>query len=147
MNPSDTAPALIALDAEMTIASAGGQRTVSAEDFFIGPAVDITRMDPSQERLGTMTNRRSWSPFFVVGTILVHSMPPAQRNIDGERVTQPLSLRAVDVSELPLDLPALDDYKPHGRPEPPLAKAPLSTCRANFSAASTSCVKMAALSP
>lgn len=30
---------------------------------------------------------------------------------------------AVDSQELPVDLPYLEDYKPHGRPEPPLAKA------------------------
>ncbi|MBL8888890.1 MAG: leucine--tRNA ligase [Planctomycetaceae bacterium] len=30
----------------------------------------------------------------------------------------------LDPSELPLDLPPLEDYKPHGRPEPPLGKAP-----------------------
>ncbi len=33
-------------------------------------------------------------------------------------------IRAVEPSELPVDLPHLEDYKPHGRPEPPLAKAP-----------------------
>lgn len=44
VNPSDTAPALIALDAEMVIRSRKGQRTVAAEDFFIGPGSDITRM-------------------------------------------------------------------------------------------------------
>lgn len=33
-------------------------------------------------------------------------------------------IRAVDPKDLPVDLPHLDDYKPHGRPEPPLAKAP-----------------------
>lgn len=33
-------------------------------------------------------------------------------------------LRAVDVEDLPVDLPKLDDFKPHGRPEPPLEKAP-----------------------
>jgi leucyl-tRNA synthetase len=33
-------------------------------------------------------------------------------------------LRAVPVDHLPVDLPALEDYKPHGRPEPPLEKAP-----------------------
>ncbi len=33
-------------------------------------------------------------------------------------------LRAVDAADLPVDLPHLDDYKPHGRPEPPLGKAP-----------------------
>ncbi|MBX3421559.1 MAG: leucine--tRNA ligase [Pirellulaceae bacterium] len=36
------------------------------------------------------------------------------------------SIRALDASELPLDLPPLDDYKPHGKPEPPLGKAPAS---------------------
>lgn len=33
-------------------------------------------------------------------------------------------LRAVAAEDLPIDLPHLDDYRPHGRPEPPLAKAP-----------------------
>ncbi len=31
---------------------------------------------------------------------------------------------AVPESELPVDLPHLEDFKPHGRPEPPLDKAP-----------------------
>jgi xanthine dehydrogenase YagS FAD-binding subunit len=44
VNPSDTAPALVALDAQMVIQSAGGERIVNAEDYFIGPDVDITRM-------------------------------------------------------------------------------------------------------
>ena len=33
-------------------------------------------------------------------------------------------LRAVDEADLPVDLPHIDDYKPHGKPEPPLGKAP-----------------------
>ncbi len=33
-------------------------------------------------------------------------------------------VRAVDPADLPVDLPHLDDFKPHGRPEPPLDKAP-----------------------
>jgi leucyl-tRNA synthetase len=33
-------------------------------------------------------------------------------------------VRAVDAKDLPVDLPHLDDFKPHGRPEPPLDKAP-----------------------
>ena len=44
VNPSDTAPALVALDALMVIRNAKGERTVNAEDFFVGPGVDITRM-------------------------------------------------------------------------------------------------------
>jgi leucyl-tRNA synthetase len=33
-------------------------------------------------------------------------------------------VRAVDEKDLPVDLPHLEDFKPHGRPEPPLDKAP-----------------------
>jgi xanthine dehydrogenase YagS FAD-binding subunit len=44
VNASDTAPALVALDAQMTIRNAGGERLVDADEFFIGPGVDITRM-------------------------------------------------------------------------------------------------------
>jgi xanthine dehydrogenase YagS FAD-binding subunit len=44
VNPSDTAPALVALDAQMVIQGRNGERIVNAEDYFVGPAVDITRM-------------------------------------------------------------------------------------------------------
>jgi len=44
VNPSDTAPALIALDAQMVIRSSGRDRVVDAQNYFIGPSVDITRM-------------------------------------------------------------------------------------------------------
>ena len=44
VNPSDTAPALVALDAQMVIQGANGERVVNAEDYFIGPGTDITRM-------------------------------------------------------------------------------------------------------
>ena len=32
-------------------------------------------------------------------------------------------VRAVDEADLPVDLPHIEDYKPHGKPEPPLGKA------------------------
>src|ERR1017187_2401913 len=44
VNPSDTAPALIALDAKMVIRTRHGEREFNAEDYFIGPETDITRM-------------------------------------------------------------------------------------------------------
>jgi xanthine dehydrogenase YagS FAD-binding subunit len=44
VTPSDTAPALIALDAQMVIRSLRGERIVDAADYFLGPDVDITRM-------------------------------------------------------------------------------------------------------
>lgn len=44
VSPSDTAPALVALDAEMVIRNARGERTVDAVDFFMPPSIDIRRM-------------------------------------------------------------------------------------------------------
>jgi xanthine dehydrogenase YagS FAD-binding subunit len=44
VSPSDTAPALVALDATMVVSSVGGQRLIAAQDFFVGPARDITHM-------------------------------------------------------------------------------------------------------
>ena len=44
VSPSDTAPALIALDAKFVIRNSKGERVVNAEDYFIGPKVDIKRM-------------------------------------------------------------------------------------------------------
>lgn len=44
VSPSDTAPALVALDAHMVIVGRDGEREVRAEEFFIGPNIDIERM-------------------------------------------------------------------------------------------------------
>jgi xanthine dehydrogenase YagS FAD-binding subunit len=45
VNPSDSAPALIALDAKFVMQTPKGERVVDAEDYFIGPEIDITRMN------------------------------------------------------------------------------------------------------
>jgi xanthine dehydrogenase YagS FAD-binding subunit len=44
VSPSDTAPALVALDASMVIRRLGSERVVAARDYFVGPSHDITRM-------------------------------------------------------------------------------------------------------
>ena len=44
VSPSDTAPALVALDAQMVVRSVRGERVVNAADYFVGPGIDITRM-------------------------------------------------------------------------------------------------------
>lgn len=44
VTPSDTAIALTALDAKMVIQSLDGERVVTVEDFFVGPATHITSM-------------------------------------------------------------------------------------------------------
>jgi len=48
VNPSDTAPALVALDAQMVIRGPRGERIVNAENYWIGPGIDITRMNVLQ---------------------------------------------------------------------------------------------------
>ena len=45
VNPSDSAPALIALDAKFIMRTPKGERILDAEDYFIGPDIDITRFN------------------------------------------------------------------------------------------------------
>jgi xanthine dehydrogenase YagS FAD-binding subunit len=43
VHPSDTATALLALNATAKIAGTGGERTVAFDDYFTGPRVDVLR--------------------------------------------------------------------------------------------------------
>jgi xanthine dehydrogenase YagS FAD-binding subunit len=45
VNPSDTAPACIALDAKLVVMTPKNQQVIPAEDYFVGPDLDITRMN------------------------------------------------------------------------------------------------------
>ena len=45
VHPSDSAPALIALDAKFVIQTPKGERIVDAEDYFLGPEIDITHLN------------------------------------------------------------------------------------------------------
>src|SRR6204780_1457330 len=44
-NPSDSAPACIALDAKFVVLTPKGEQVLDAENYFIGPDLDITRMN------------------------------------------------------------------------------------------------------
>jgi xanthine dehydrogenase YagS FAD-binding subunit len=63
VSPSDTAPALVALDAKMVIKSSKGERVASAEEFFIGPKTDITRLTSlkPEEILTAVRIPNSWA--------------------------------------------------------------------------------------
>jgi xanthine dehydrogenase YagS FAD-binding subunit len=63
VNPSDTAPALIALDAKFIIRGSKGERVVDAEDYFIGPDIDITRLHILRpgDLLTTIRIPRTWA--------------------------------------------------------------------------------------
>jgi len=45
VHPSDSSPALIALDAKFVIQTPKGERVVDAEDYFLGPEIDITHLN------------------------------------------------------------------------------------------------------
>jgi len=45
VNPSDSAPALIALDAKFAMKTPKGEQLVDAEDYFLGPETEITRLN------------------------------------------------------------------------------------------------------
>ena len=44
VTPSDTAPALVALDAKFVVRSSKGERVLTAEEFFVSPKIDILHM-------------------------------------------------------------------------------------------------------
>ncbi|HZP04878.1 MAG TPA: xanthine dehydrogenase family protein subunit M [Terracidiphilus sp.] len=45
VHPSDSAPAFVVLDAKFVIQTPKGERVVDAEDYFVGPDTDITRLN------------------------------------------------------------------------------------------------------
>ena len=45
VHPSDSVPALIALDARFAIKNSKGDQVIDAEDYFIGPEYDITKIN------------------------------------------------------------------------------------------------------
>jgi len=97
VHPSDTAPALLALDARVSIAGPRGTRTVPMDEFFVLPSTDITRetvIEPGEivteiqlpappaglrSSYRKVRARRSWD-FALAGVALA-------LQIDGDRVT------------------------------------------------------------
>jgi xanthine dehydrogenase YagS FAD-binding subunit len=63
VSPSDTAPALVALDAKFVIKGPKGERVIGTDEFFIGPKIDITRMTSlaHDEILTTIRISNAWA--------------------------------------------------------------------------------------
>ena len=63
VHPSDSVPALIALDAKFVIQTPKGEKVVDAEDYFVGPDIDITRLNIIQhgELLTTIRIPKTWA--------------------------------------------------------------------------------------
>lgn len=68
VHPSDTAVALTALGASVTIASTDGERAISIEDYFVGPDVDLMRENVLQ-------------PGELLTAVIVPSPPEGQRSV------------------------------------------------------------------
>jgi xanthine dehydrogenase YagS FAD-binding subunit len=121
VNPSDSAPALIALDAKFVIRTRKGERVVDAEDYFIGPDIDITRLHilqpgdlltairiPSawagaQFYFEKIRDRNVWDfPLMNVASAMVTSGDSSAQTIDRIRISvnaaaaRPLHLKAVE---------------------------------------------------
>ncbi|MGO8986906.1 MAG: FAD binding domain-containing protein [Terriglobales bacterium] len=121
VNPSDSAPALIALDAKFVIRTRKGERVVDAEDYFIGPDIDITRLHilqpgdlltairiPStwagaQFYFEKIRDRNVWDfPLMNVASAMVTSGDSSAQAIDRIRISvnaaaaRPLRLKAVE---------------------------------------------------
>jgi xanthine dehydrogenase YagS FAD-binding subunit len=121
VNPSDTAPALIALDAKFVIRTRKGERIVDAEDYFIGPDIDITRLHilqpgdlltairipstwaGSQFYFEKIRDRNVWDfPLMNVASAMVTSGDSSASTIDRIRISvnaaaaRPLRLKAVE---------------------------------------------------
>jgi len=121
VNPSDSAPALIALDAKFVIRTRKGERVVDAEDYFIGPDIDITRLHilqpgdlliairiPStwagaQFYFEKIRDRNVWDfPLMNVASAMVTSGANSAQTIDRIRISvnaaaaRPLRLKSVE---------------------------------------------------
>src|SRR5271155_1519811 len=121
VNPSDSAPALIALDAKFVIRTRKGERVVDAEDYFVGPDIDITRLHilqsgdlltairiPStwagaQFYFEKIRDRNVWDfPLMNVASAIVTSGENSGKRIDRIRIAvngaaaRPLRLKAVE---------------------------------------------------
>jgi xanthine dehydrogenase YagS FAD-binding subunit len=121
VNPSDSAPALIALDAKFVIRTLKGERVVDAEDYFIGPDIDITHLHilqpgdlltairiPStwagrQFYFEKIRDRNVWDfPLMNVASAMVTSGDSSAQTIDRIRISvnaaaaRPLRLKTVE---------------------------------------------------
>jgi xanthine dehydrogenase YagS FAD-binding subunit len=121
VNPSDSVPALIALDAKFVIRTRKGERVVDAQDYFIGPDIDITRMHilqpgdlltairipaawvGAQFYFEKIRDRNVWDfPLMNIASAMVTSGNPSSQTIDRIRISvnaaaaRPLRLKEVE---------------------------------------------------
>jgi xanthine dehydrogenase YagS FAD-binding subunit len=63
VHPSDSVPALVVLDAKFVIQTPKGEKVIDAEDYFVGPEIDITKLNIIQpgELLTSIRIPNTWA--------------------------------------------------------------------------------------
>jgi xanthine dehydrogenase YagS FAD-binding subunit len=114
VHPSDTAPALVALDASFRIAGPAGDRTVAARDFFVRPGDDAARENvlDTDEILAeiilpaTPPNRRSTYEKVLDREAWTHALASAAVVLDMENgICRRARIVLGGVAPIPLDRP------------------------------------------
>jgi xanthine dehydrogenase YagS FAD-binding subunit len=119
VSPSDTAPALVALDAKFVIRRQGAERVLNAEDYFVGPGRDITHMNALEpgELLAAIRIPATWANaefyFEKVRDRQVWDFPlvnvASAMRLSGGSV-QALRIAVGAVAATPLRLPAVEAF-------------------------------------
>ncbi len=115
---SESASANACFTADGTAINSGPYTGLSTAEFKKKIAADLAFQGLGREAVNyklrdwLFSRQRFWGEPFPI----VHEL-----DADGKPTGR---IRAVPEKDLPVDLPHLDDFKPHGRPEPPLDKAP-----------------------
>ena len=132
VNPSDTAPALVALDAKFILRSAKGERVLSADEFFIGPKIDITHLTSIRpdEILTAIRIPADWAGarFYFEKAAERNSWDFAMVNVaaaikvNGSGVVEASRIVCGAVSATPKRLPAIEDAIKGKVPDAALAK-------------------------
>jgi leucyl-tRNA synthetase len=101
-----------------TAVNSGDYNGASTTDFKVSIGTALTEQGVGMEAVNyklrdwLFSRQRFWGePFPILHELDDNGAPTG-------------AVRAVPLEDLPVNLPEVEDYKPHGRPEPPLGKAP-----------------------
>jgi xanthine dehydrogenase YagS FAD-binding subunit len=119
VHPSDSVPALIALNAKFVVQTNKGERVVDAEDYFVGPEDDITRINMLQpgDLLTAVRIPNTWAGakfyFEKVRDRNVWDFPlmnvACAIKLDGSRNINDIRIAVNAVSPRPMRLKAVED--------------------------------------
>lgn len=118
INPDEVAARRQCFTGWGTACNSGAYSGLASEEFIQRVKHDLSHQGIGRAAVNyklrdwLFSRQRFWGePFPILHELNEHGLPTGLK-------------RPVAEDQLPVDLPALDDFRPHGRPEPPLEKAP-----------------------